>query len=140
VLNWVTKTEGSWAYIGRSTVVAVLTIAALWAADAVESLLTGAPPDESHNIQEFLTTQIPYSNPITAGVVGAWEFFGGTVGLVLLTSWALVVLPVILVFLLMIVFRAVEFVIVRVAESPKGPVLGLSLLLGALGGVVKLFM
>ena len=39
VLNWVTKTEGSWAYIGRSTVAAVATIALYYATNAVASLL-----------------------------------------------------------------------------------------------------
>jgi hypothetical protein len=38
VLSWVTKTEGSWAYIGRSSVVAVATIAAYYASNAIDSL------------------------------------------------------------------------------------------------------
>ena len=54
-----------------------------------------------------------------------------TVVLVMLMSWALVVIPVFLVLLLMFLFRIGEFVALRAAENPKAPEYALSVLLAA---------
>jgi len=51
----------------------------------------------------------------------------------------LVVVPVIFILLLMALFRAVQFVAVRVAEDPKGPQYALSVLLAAIGAGVSYF-
>jgi len=58
----------------------------------------------------------------------------------ILFTWLFVVMPVALIFVLIAGFQVVQFVIVRVAESPKGPVLGLAGLLTAIGALVKLFI
>ena len=68
VLKWVTKTEGSWAYIGRSTVAAVATIALYYAADAVVSLSTSNPTIDPPNLEESLRQAFSFSHPITAAV------------------------------------------------------------------------
>ncbi len=137
VLNWVTKTEGSWAYIGRSTVAAVATIALYYASEAVDSLWI--PTFDPLNAESF-TKAFLFSYPITAAVLGAYVLSVVTLGFVMLSSWMLVVIPVIFVLLLMILFRAVQFVVVRVAENPKGPQYALSVLLAAAGAGVSHFM
>jgi len=133
VLKWVTKTEGSWAYIGRSTVATVATIALYYATEAVASSLIGNPAiDPAANPVESFTQAFSFSYPITAVIFGASVMFVATVALVMLMSWALVVIPVILVLLLMLLFGIGEFVALRVAENPKGPQYALSFLLAAI--------
>jgi hypothetical protein len=51
--------------------------------------------------------------------------------------WVLVVLPVNLILLLMILFRVVQFIALRVAENPKGPQYALSVLLAAVAAGVS---
>lgn len=133
VLNWVTKTEGSWAYIGRSTLATVATIVLYYATEAVASSLIGNPAiDPAANPVESFTQAFSFSYPITAVIFGASVMFVATVALVMLMSWALVVIPVILVLLLMLLFGIGEFVALRVAENPKGPQYALSFLLAAI--------
>ena len=132
VLNWVTKTEGSWAYIGRSTVAAVATIAFYYATNVVVSLWMDNPIIDPANPDSFAKA-FSFSHPITAAIAGAYGMFMCTVALVMLMSWVLVVLPVIFVLLLTIMFRAAQFVAVRVAENPKAPQYVLSALLVAIG-------
>jgi hypothetical protein len=138
VLNWVTKTEGSWAYVARSTVAAVVTIAFFYATNEVDSLWMDKSTIDPHNVEE-LAKGLSFSHPITAAILGAYAMFMCTVALVMLMSWALVVFPVMFVLLLTIMFRAVQFVTVRVAENPKGPQYALSALLLAVGYAVSRF-
>jgi hypothetical protein len=139
VLNWVTKTEGSWAYIGRSTVAAVATIAFYYATNAVVSLWMDNPIIDPANLEDSFAKAFSFSHPITAAILGAYGMFMCTAALVMLMSWVLVVLPVIFVLLLTIMFRAAQFVTVRVAENPKGPQYALSALLLAVGYAVSRF-
>ena len=87
VFNWITKAEGSWAYIGS------------W----------------------------------------FWVMFVTTLAFAMVCFWVLVVVPVIFILLLMALFRAVQFVVVRVAENPKGPQYALSVLLAAVGAGISRF-
>jgi hypothetical protein len=137
VLNWVTKTEGSWAYIGRSTIATVATIALYYAAEAVFSLSISNPAIDPSNPEEFFAKAFSFSHPITAVIFGASVMFAATVALVMLMSWALVVIPVILVLLLMLLFRIGEFVALRVAENPKTPQYALSFLLAAVSAAAS---
>jgi hypothetical protein len=122
-LNWVTKTEGSWAYIGRSI---PILISALVAAIAGVITIT-------------YVSAFTVKTPITAFIDGFWIMFVTTLVCVMLLSWVLVVVPVIFILLLMLLFRVVEFVVVRVAENPKGPQYALSVLLAAVGFGVRYF-
>jgi len=124
VLNWVTKTEGSWAYIGRSI---PILIAALIA--AIAASVTFASGD----VGFFFKT------PITAFIGWFWAMFVTTLAFAMACSWVLVVVPVIFILLLMALFRAAQFVAVRVAENPKGPQYALSFLLAAVGAGVSYF-
>ena len=125
VLNWVTKTEGSWAYIGRSI---PILIAALIAAIAAFVIVTFA------SIAGFFD-----KTPITAFIGWFWAMFVTTLAFAMVCSWVLVVVPVIFILLLMALFRAVQFVAVRVAENPKGPQYALSVLLAAVGAAISRF-
>ena len=71
VLNWVTKTEGSWAYIGRSTVAAVATIAFYYATNAVVSLWMDNPIIDPANLEDSFAKAFSFSHPITAAILGA---------------------------------------------------------------------
>ncbi len=116
---------------------AVATIALYYASEAVDSLWI--PTFDPLNAESF-TKAFLFSYPITAAVLGAYVLSVVTLGFVMLSSWMLVVIPVIFVLLLMILFRAVQFVVVRVAENPKGPQYALSVLLAAAGAGVSHFM
>jgi hypothetical protein len=124
VLNWVTKTEGSWAYIGRSI---PILIAALIA--AIAAFATFASGDAGFSAK----------TPITVFIGSFWVMFVTTLAFAMVCSWVLVVVPVIFILLLMALFRAVQFVAVRVAENPKGPQYALSVLLAAIGAGVSYF-
>lgn len=142
VLNWVTKTEAGLAYIGRSIPMFVAAIAGFFAlGQVVESL-----SQEYHQHGEpvvhpdvFLDVVSTFSDPITAIIAGFCLMFLFTFVFVIFMSWALVVLPVVLLLLLMILFRVVQFVVVRVAENPKGPQYALSVLLAAVGAAISRF-
>lgn len=122
VFNWITKTEGSWAYIGRSS---PILIAALIAAIAAFVTFTSADAG-------FF-----FKTPITAFIGWFWAMFVTTLAFAMVCSWVLVVVPVIFILLLMALFRAVQFVVVRVAENPKGPQYALSVLLAAVGAGIS---
>ena len=124
VLNWVTKTEGSWAYIGRSI---PILIAALIAAIAAFATFTSGDAGFSAK------------TPITVFIGSFLAMFVTTLAFAMVCSWVLVVVPVIFILLLMALFRAVQFVAVRVAENPKGPQYALSVLLAAIGAGVSYF-
>jgi len=124
VLNWVTKTEGSWAYIGRSI---PILIAALIAAIAAFATFTSGDAGFSAK------------TPITVFIGSFLAMFVTTLAFAMVCSWVLVVVPVIFILLLMALFRAVQFVAVRVAENPKGPQYVLSVLLAAIGAGVSYF-
>jgi hypothetical protein len=124
VLNWVTKTEGSWTYIGRSI---PILIAALIA--AIAAFVTFA----SGNAGFFFQT------PTTAFIGWFWAMFVTTLAFAMVCSWVLVVVPVMFILLLMALFRAAQFVVVRVAENPKGPQYALSVLLAAIGAAISHF-
>jgi hypothetical protein len=124
VFNWITKTEGSSAYIGRSI---PILIAALIA--AIAAFVTFASADAGF----FFKT------PITAFIGWFWAMFVTTLAFVMVCSWVLVVVPVIFILLLMALFRAVQFVVVRIAENPKGPPYALSVLLAAVGAGIRHF-
>jgi hypothetical protein len=49
----------------------------------------------------------------------------------MLISWMLVVIPVVLILILMLFLRVIQFITARIAENPKGPILGVSGLLTA---------
>jgi hypothetical protein len=137
VLNWVTKTEGSWAYIGRSTVATVATIALCYATAAVVSAWMDNPTIDPANPEESVAKALSFSYPITAAIFGAYAMVMATVVLVMLMSWALVVIPVILVLVLMLLFGIGGFVALRVAENPKGAQYALSFLLAAASAAVS---
>jgi hypothetical protein len=124
VLNWVTKTEGSWAYIGRSI---PILIAALIATIAAFAIFASGVADFSAK------------TPITVFIGSFLGMFAITFAFAMVCSWVLVVVPVIFILLLMALFRAVQFVAVRVAENPKGPQYALSVLLAAVGAGVNYF-
>jgi hypothetical protein len=132
VLNWVTETESSWAYIRRSTVAMGATVIA---ASVIFGLVNALVVGKSSSVNEYES----FTYPISASVFGAFSSFMITPVFVMFLSWILVVIPVVLVLLLMILFRVVQFVAVRVAENPKGPQYVLSLLLAALGAAAKYF-
>jgi hypothetical protein len=121
VLNWVTKTEGSLAYIGRSI---PILIAALILVVPVAFL-----PDD----------YFYFKTPITAFTGSFCYWFVITLAFAMVCSWVLVVVPVLFILLLMGLFRAAEFVAVRVAENPKGPQYALSFLLAVAGAGVSYF-
>ena len=60
-----------------------------------------------------------------------------TVVLVMLMSWALVVIPVVFVLLLMLLFRIGEFVASHAPENPKAPQYALSVLLAAVSAAAS---
>src|SRR5262245_38769081 len=122
VFNWITKTEGSWAYIGRSI---PILIAALIAAIAAFVTIASVDADSF------------FKTPITAFIGWFWAMFVTTLAFAMVCSWVLVVVPVIFILLLMALFRAVQFVVVRVAENPKGPQYALSVLLAAVGAGIS---
>jgi len=69
--------------------------------------------------------------------LGAYAMVVATVVLVMLMSWALVVIPVVFVLLLMLLFHIGEFVALRVAENPKAPQYALSVLLAAVSAAAS---
>src|SRR5262245_57561510 len=101
VLNWVTKTEAGLAYLGRSIPMLVAAIAGVFAfSQVVESL---SPKYHQNGEPEvFLDVVSTFSDPITAIIVGFGLMFFLTLVFVIFMSWALVVLPVILLLLLII--------------------------------------
>lgn len=134
LLNWVTKTEGSWAYLWRSTLVMVATVAA-----TIASLATLTWTGGTFSAQDWVTSLNSFPSPTTAFLFGLCGSVIVTLFFLILTSWVLVVLPVMFVLLLTILFRVAQFVAVRVAENPKGPQYALSALLAAGGFVVDYF-
>src|SRR5262245_5384427 len=104
VLNWVTKTEKSWAYIGRSTAVAVAAIAFVYATEPVDSLWFGSPTFDPANVEGSFKEAFSFSSPIAAAVYGAYAMSMSTLVFVILLSWLLVVVPVVFVILLMMLF------------------------------------
>ena len=136
VLDWVTKTEGSWSYIGRSTLalLAILPVTIVLAATYLIADWAMYPATASYD--EYLGQR----HPFYLLVGGAVMMFATTVALLVLTSWLLVVIPVVVVLVIMSVFRVGQFVAARIAENPKGPIIGLSGLLTAIGAVAKLFI
>jgi hypothetical protein len=144
VFNWVTKTEGSGAYIGRSTLALLatllVTIAVSLVYAIVESKMYAPPSDLSTNperfVEEFFGQRDVYYLLITSTAL----MFALTIAFLMLVSWLLVVIPVVFVLLLMFLLRVVQLVTARIAESPKGPVLALSGLLAAVGAVAKFFV
>jgi len=84
VFNWITKTEGSWAYIGRSS---PILIAALIAAIAAFVTFTSADAG-------FF-----FKTPITAFIGWFWAMFVTTLAFAMVCSWVLVVVPVIFILL-----------------------------------------
>ena len=137
VLNWVTKTEKSWAYIGRSTALAAVAIAFWYATEAVDSLWVSDSTLDPANAEEIFKEALSFSSPITAVAYGTYAMSTCTLVFVIVLSWVLVVVPVVFVLLLMILFRAVQFIAVRVAENPKGPQYVLSVLLAAVGAGIS---
>jgi hypothetical protein len=141
MLDWVTKTEGSWAYIWRSSLVLIATAVAALASMGLLSLSMNpgtAPPTSASSPQDWATYLWSFSSPITAFLNGFCGSLIITLSLLILTSWVLIVLPVIFVIMLTILFRAAEFVTVRIAENSKGPQYVLSVLLAAVGYAVSL--
>ncbi len=47
---------------------------------------------------------------------------------------------IIVVYIIMFIFRLLQFILIRIAENPKGPVIALSGLLTGIGGIVKVFL
>jgi hypothetical protein len=135
VLNWITKTAGSWAYIGRSTAVAVATIAVFYATGYADSLWL---PQRTLHPADFMDFINSFPSPAFATAYSAYAGFMDILVLVMMMSWMLVVIPVTFVLLLIIFFRVAQFVAVRVAENPKGPQYALGVLLAGVGAGVKL--
>ena len=54
--------------------------------------------------------------------------------------WAVVIIPLLVIYLLTIVLFCCEFVVRRVAEYPKGPIVAGSVLLAALAGVLRVML
>jgi len=159
LLNWVTKTEGSLGYIVRSTLALLAILFAFVTSDYLEMYLmtgrsAGMPAEYINSYLPMFGELIGYqppsandeenlvasSNPILNFIFGIYEAAWCVILLGILISWMLVVIPVGLILILMLVIRALQFVTARVAESPKGPILGASGLLTAIGGIVKLFL
>jgi hypothetical protein len=152
LLNWVTKTEGSLGYIGRSTLTLLTTLVVWVISDYIEGYLvfghspgylalifnrsSSVPASDEEGLLEF----IPSSNPILNLLYGLYAGFWGIFMLGILISWMLVVIPVVLILLLMLVLRGMQFVTARIAENPKGPILGVSGLLTAIGALAKIFL
>lgn len=137
MLDWVTKTEGSWAYVWRSSLVLVAMAVAAFVYALMSSLSTDpqtAAPTSASSALDWAT----FSSPITAFLNGFFDSLVATPSLLILASWILVVLPVIFVIVLTILFRVAQLVTVRVAENPKGPQYVLSVLLAAAGYAVRL--
>lgn len=47
---------------------------------------------------------------------------------------------IIIIYVVMIIFRVLQFLLIRIAEHPKGPVIAISGLLTGIGAVIKLFL
>lgn len=47
---------------------------------------------------------------------------------------------IIIIYVVMLIFRMLQFLLIRIAENPKGPVIALSGLLTGIGGVIKIFL
>jgi hypothetical protein len=137
VLNWVTKTEGSWAYIGRSLPMLFAAIAAFFAFCLVLDILRHPNGEPVIFDDVFLDTASKFSDPMAAIIAGFCLMFILTPAFITFICWVLVVLPVILILLLMILFRVVLFIALRVAENPKGPQYALSVLLAAVAAGVS---
>ena len=142
VLNWVTKTERSWAYLLRSTLVLLVATVAVMLALAVFTTFSGDYHTAEHstgNAQELITNLYSFSSPVTAFLYGLCGSLGITFLFLILVSWMLVVLPVLFVLLLTITFRVAQFLAVRVAENPKGPQYVLGIMLAGAGTAVRYF-
>jgi hypothetical protein len=143
VLSWVTKTERSWAYLWRSTLVLLVTTVAVILAFFVFVAFSGdhrtAELSSTGNAQELITNLYSFSSPVTAFLYGLCGSLGITFLFLILISWMLVVLPVLFVVLLTILFRVAQSLAVRVAENPKGPQYVLGVMLGGAGTVVRYF-
>lgn len=131
LFTWITKTEGSWAYIGKSSLALFATfviVIVLFAVDQVVLLAVGEP---SVDISLALL-KLPL-------ITSTYSMLLSTILLVTFFIWLFVVIPVALILSLMAIFRVAQFVTVRVVDSPKGPILGLVGVLTAIGGLLKIF-
>ena len=87
-----------------------------------------------------LTMSDPFSNPIVTLIYSVFAGACATVVGVMLLSWIFVVGPVVIILILMLFLRVIQFITARIAENPKGPILGVSGLLTAIGALAKLFL
>ena len=153
LLNWITKTDGSFGYIGRSTLILLAAILAYVITDYIEQyLMFGDAPDylgfifnrppsvPASVVEESFVKFIPSLNPILNLLYGLYAGSWFIFMLGLLLSWMLVVIPVVLILILMLVLRAMQFIAARIAENPKGPILGVSGLFTGIGAFAKLFL
>ena len=140
VLNWVTRTERSWSYLWRSSLVLLAaTIVVALAFGVISSMDHRAGLSNTANPQEFVTNLTSFSSPVTAFLYGLCGAFSVAFLFLILMSWMLVVLPVLLILLLTVLFRVAQFIALRVAENPKGPQYALSALLAAGGAALSRF-
>ena len=141
VLNWVTRTERSWSYLLRSTLVLVLATIAVVLAFGVMSSMDHRTAGLSNTAtpQEVVTHLTSFSSPVTAFLYGLCSSLSLAFHFLILISWMLVVFPVVFVLLLTILFRVAQFFAVRVAENPKGPQYFLGIMLGGAGMVARYF-
>jgi hypothetical protein len=104
-------------------------------------LIFNRPPSVPASVvEESFVGFIPSLNPILNLLYGLYAGFWFIFMLGLLLSWMLVVIPVVLILILMLVLRAMQFIAARIAENPKGPILGVSGLLTGIGAFAKLFL
>jgi hypothetical protein len=137
VLNWITRTEGSWAYIGRSTFAFLAIVAAVFLVSGVDFLFmaqssSGVQNRDGKEIFRELVSKQPFISNVYNAILA-------TIVISIFVSWLLVVVPVILVLILIVLFRVLQFATARIAESPKGPILGLIAVLTAIGALLQLF-
>jgi hypothetical protein len=152
LLNWVTKTEASLVYIGRSTLILLTTLLVYVISDCIEEYVmfghtpgylalifnrpSSVPASDEESLFEFIPSSNPILNLLYGLYAGSWVIFM----LGMLISWILVVIPVVLILILMLFLRVIQFITARIAENPKGPILGVSGLLTAVGALAKLFL
>ena len=104
-------------------------------------LIFNRPPSVPASVvEESFVKFIPSLNPILNLLYGLYAGSWFIFMLGLLLSWMLVVIPVVLILILMLVLRAMQFIAARIAENPKGPILGVSGLLTGIGAFAKLFL
>jgi hypothetical protein len=143
VLNWITKTEGSLLYIVKSTLALIATLLvysmlALIQTPLISRMQTYLNPSSREDI--VLTMSDPFSNPIVTLIYSVFAGACAAVVGVVLLSWIFVVGPVVIILILMLFLRVIQFITARIAENPKGPILGVSGLLTAIGALAKLFL